>query len=199
MLARRIATFVLGAWIGCGLLMAVLVLQNPRSVDLVMAAVRNGPARDLTEQFGPDAVQSLLTFQTSEQNRAYLSHWEEAQVVLGLALLVALVMFNHKRVLLLVLCGAMLGLTLFQHVRLSPEMASQGREADFMSSDTAYAIQSRVRTLNEFYGAAEVVKLLMGGVLVSILFIESSSSRGRGGRRRRSSRSEGEVPEEVEG
>ena len=168
--ARRIATFLLGVWLGCSGFMAYLVMENLRSAGRVMASASE-PASQLFEKLGPEDAALLLRYQAAEQTRAYLFTWEWAQLVLAAALLLCLFLATEKRSVSLVLCGAMLVLLGFEHFALNPELAYRGRAADFPPGNRTFGTQTRLWALEQVYLSVEGTKLLIGGVLASYLFV----------------------------
>jgi hypothetical protein len=167
---RRMATFLLGAWLGCSVFMALLVAENLRSPDLILAAPP-APASRLVDKLGKEDASLLLSFQAAEQNRSYLTGWEAAQFVLGLSLAAFLFLGTQRRALPLILCGAMIALVAAEHFVISPELVSSGRETDFPPGNRIFQKQARVWTIQQAYIGLEGTKLLIGGVLASYLFV----------------------------
>jgi hypothetical protein len=175
---RRMATFLLGIWIGCGALMALLVVENLRSAARVMDAPAP-PAAKLIEKLGTDDASLLLSYQAAEQSRAYLSLWENAQMALAVVLGVCLFLGTQKRILPLAFCGGMLLMVLFQHFAVTPELVFRGREADFPPGNTAFGTRTRVLLLEQVYWAAEALKFLIGAVLTAYLLAFRAKKRVR--------------------
>jgi len=175
---RRIATFLLGAWISCSLFMAFIAIQNLRSPGAVMSAPIE-PAAKLIQSFGQDQAGLLLRHLAAEQNRHYFYLWEQAQILLGLALGGCLILATQRRIFPMVLCGVMLALVLFQHITVTPELAYRGRETDFPPGNAVFGAQARVWALHQVYVGAEAVKLVIGGVLASYLFVFRTRRRSR--------------------
>jgi hypothetical protein len=184
MLSRRVATFLVGAWIGCGILLAIVVLQNARGAEQLMTNPSD-PAKVLFIKVGEEDANLLLRYHSAEQNRGYMSTWEVAQIVLGLALAGILTLSSQRRLLPVILSGGMLLLVVFQHFGLTPELAFQGRLSDFLPDESAFSARARIWTLTQVYAGSEAIKLLLGGVLASYLFAANSGTRVR--KRRRSS------------
>jgi hypothetical protein len=178
MYSRRIATFLLGAWIGASVLMAFVEIQNIHSPDLVLANPI-APAARIIEMLGTEQTQLLLRHLAAEQTRDYSYLWEEFQFVLALALGACLFLGTKKRVLPLLLCGVMLALVVFQHIAATPELSYRGRETDFPPGNTALAPMARVWALQQMYAGVEIVKLIAGGVLASYLFAYRTPQRRR--------------------
>ena len=95
MLPRRIATFLLGAWIGCSILILIIVLQNPSFAGLIVSAPVEA-ARPLIEKLGALESQTLLRHFANEQSRAYLANWELTQMVVTLVMLVTLMLSGQR-------------------------------------------------------------------------------------------------------
>jgi hypothetical protein len=175
---RRIATFLLGVWIGCSLFMDFLTLQNVRAADWVMANATPSAAKRLKLLSEEDAG-LLLRYQGAEMNRRYTAGWETVEIGLALALGLCTFMGTQKRSFPLVLCGVMLITVLFQHIAITPELAYRGRDTDFPPGNTLFGAQSRVWTMQQIFGIVETIKLLLAGVLASYLFVFRSGRRIR--------------------
>ena len=183
MLSRRIATFLLGAWIGCSILILVIVLQNPSSAGFVVSAPTES-ARPLIDKLGPADAQTLLRHFANEQSRAYLGNWELTQMVLTLVMLVALIFSGQRWALPVLLTLVMFGLVMFEHFGIAPDLLFYGRQADFVRPEASFSLDSQIWTLTRAYGVMEAIKLLCGGVMASYFFVAQSGTRVR--KRRRS-------------
>jgi len=175
---RRVATFLLGVWIGCSLFMDLLTLQNLHSPDLVISSATPPAAKRLKMLSEEDAT-LLLRYQAAEMNRRYTSGWETVEIALALALGLFAFVGTQKRVLPLVLCGIMFLAILVQHFWITPELAYRGRDTDFPPGNTTFGPQSRVWAMQQIFGTVETIKLLAGGVLASYLFVFRSGRRVR--------------------
>ena len=174
-------TFLLGAWLGCSVFMALVVLQNLHASGLVM----NSPVEPVTRMIktlGQDQMTLLLRHQAAQQTRNLYYVWEQAQIVLGLAMGVCLYFATQKRMFSLVLCGIMLSLVMFQFWAVTPELGYRGREMDFPTGGDVSSGMVRVLLLYQVLVATEGLKLIIGGVLASYLFV-LRTSRKRSGRR----------------
>jgi hypothetical protein len=174
---RRIASFLLGVWIGCNLFMALLVLAVLRLPEAVLSSAPPSAVK-LIEKLGPENVLLLLRYQSSEQVRSSLDLWEIAQIPLALALAACLLLGVQRRILPLLLCGLMLAVVLFEHFGLTPELISQGRLTDFAPGG-ASGDREQLWALARVYLSLDAVKLLLGGVLTSYLFVFYSGKRVR--------------------
>jgi hypothetical protein len=164
---RRIATFLLGAWI-CGMLMVgAIELQNIGLPNAVMTAPIPGAAK-LIQSLGREQVGSLLRHYAAEQNRRFSPRWEQIQLGLGLALGVSLLRATQARILPVTLSAIMLALVVFEYVALTPELTYLGREADFSTNGSAGESPA---TLQVVYVAVEMAKIVVGGVLAAYLFV----------------------------
>jgi hypothetical protein len=176
--ATRVATFLLGAWIGCCVFMDLLAIQNLR---LVGAATNSASpvVAGIIRKSGHEQIALLLRHFAAEQYRYYFRTWELIQV--PAALLVAAVLYwaAGKRWIPHMLCGLMLALVLFQ-LAIQPELTVLGREADFPPGSQALGTQARVWALTEVWIGAESVKLLIGGLLTALML--TLKSRKRSGR-----------------
>jgi hypothetical protein len=173
---RRVSAFFLGAWIAGCLLMIFVSLQGTRAVIALM----NSPvpqAGKMIETLGNENAGLLLHHAAAEQARSALNTWELVEILLGLILGGCLYLATQRRIFPLVLCAAMLVLVLFQHFGISPELAYRGQRIDFPPGNADVDAKLRFLALEEVYYAAEVIKLVAGGILASYLFVFRSSRR----------------------
>jgi hypothetical protein len=175
--STRIATFLLGAWIGCCVLVDLLAMQNLRLAEQMMNSAIPA-ASEILQKAGREPMGQLLHHFAAEQNRYAFSLWGMIQLP-GLLLLAAVLYFAaDKRILPQILCLAMLVLVIFE-IAINPEMAYRGREADFPPGSLAVAAQARVWALTEIWIGVEAVKLAVGGVLTAFLISYKSKRRTR--------------------
>lgn len=177
--ATRVATFLLGAWIGCCVFMDLLTLQNFRLVGVAIASAS-------IQKGGPEQI-TLLRHFAAEQYRYYFWAWERVQILAALLVAAVLYLAVGKRWIPLMLCGLMLALVLFQ-LAIQPELTYLGRQADFPPGSQALGTLARVWALTEVWIGAESVKLLIGGLLTVLMFRHRSfrlASRSVSAERRR--------------
>src|SRR5271154_5230083 len=94
----RIAVFLLGAWLFGSLSIAYVATQNFDAVDQVM---KNPPpaAAKMIQTLGDDNARHLLRHLAGEENRSYFETWELAQLFIGVALIVVLLLGIENRIL----------------------------------------------------------------------------------------------------
>jgi hypothetical protein len=175
---RRMATFLLGAWLGCSILMDLLTLENLHAPGMVLTTATPHAFTVLSLLSADDAT-LLLRYEAVEMNRAYAYGWELVELGLAVALLGCLFLGTQKRKLPLALCGIMLLVVAFQHFAITPELAYRGRDTDFPPGNTAFGPQLRLWTMQQIFGGVEGLKLLLGGFLASYLFVFRSGRRVR--------------------
>ena len=174
---RRIATFLLGAWIAGCLFMAFISVQNVRTPTLVMTSPPPAVATQI-QQLGWEPMAALLRHAAAEQTRRYTTLWVEAQVLIALVLLGCLTKATQKRIMQLALCANMLVMVLFQ-LREGPELTNHGRQTDFPPGSLAVGPMTRFWALEQVYFGVEIVKLLCGAILAGYLFVFRTSRRAK--------------------
>jgi len=150
--------------------MAFVILQNLHSSSLVLAAPVV-PVMKMMKTLGPDQITLLLHHHAAQQNRNLMLLWEEIQIVVGLVLGACLYFATQKRTLSMVLCGVMMALVLFQFWAVTPELAYRGRQTDFSPEST----NSGTLVLYQLLVISESLKLIVGGILASYLFVFRTS------------------------
>ena len=165
MIDTRIATLLLGAWIGGSVFMDVVATQNFRSVDRTLASPPAPVAERIRAMGGHDAARTFLRYQASEQNRQYFGAWENTQIVLALLLIGALIPADQRGRVTLLLPTLMLVTILAMHYWLTPEIVRMGRALDFPSPGRAAVDNTRFWIFHGTYSALELIKLGWGVAL----------------------------------
>lgn len=160
---------------GC-IMMALLDVENFRSPSLVLNSPLP-PVSKLIEKNGHDQLSMLLRHLAAEQTRHNYSQWEFAQFALAFAVGGCLFLATQRRIFPLILCAMMLIAVVFQYFAVTPELTFRGRETDFPPGNTAFGPMARVWALQQVYFSIEAVKLLIGALLASYLFVFRARSR----------------------
>ncbi len=168
---RRLATFLLGAWLGGSLLMILLQAANGRFTGLLLSTPSNQAAAFLKDAGRPDEFALMMKYQGAEQNRRYSDVWEDVQFGLALALGTTLFMGTQRRIFPMAVCALMLLMLLFEHIGVSPELAFRGRETDFPPGNAAVSALVRMYAMGQVYAWVEGFKLVLGVLLAGYLFI----------------------------
>jgi hypothetical protein len=166
---RRIACFMLGLWLGGGLLMAWVAAQNSRSVDRLLSQSNPFVAVQI-KTLGPAGTRLLLRYQAAEQDRWYFESWELAEIIWGAGLLLYLLFGSTEGKVSLLLVLLMVVLAVLQRLLLTPEMASLGRLASLIPPGEPSSERTRFWMLHNAYFGVELLKwglgLLLAGRLV---------------------------------
>lgn len=173
--STRIATFLLGAWIGCCIFLDLLALENLRLASGVLNSA-TPPAAEIIQKSGREEMALLLRYFAAEQYRHYFSTWELIQIPGALLLGGVLYFAAEKRAFPQILCGLMLALAVFQ-LAITPEWAYRGREADFPPGSQTLGTEARMWALSEVWIGAESAKLLIGALLAAHLVTYKSRRR----------------------
>jgi hypothetical protein len=167
---RRFAAFLLGTWLGCSVLVLWFQFYNLRFASGLLATPSDS-AMEITQKLPDTELRLMLHYYAAEQNRRYVYLWERAEMVLALALGASLFLGTQKRIFPLILCALMLLVVVFQHTGVTPELAYRGRLADFPPGNNTTGTVLRVYALEQIYAWVEGVKLVVGVVLASYLFV----------------------------
>jgi hypothetical protein len=174
---RRFACFLLGLWLGGGLFMDMVVTQNFRSVDRLLAKPAPAAAQQL-EKLGPAAARVLLRHQVSEQNRWYFETWGVIETALGAALLLILLFGSTEKNFSLLLALLMLLTAIVQRFALTPWMVFLGRIIDWIPIDQPSAERSRFWMLHNAYVGLELLNWTLGFILTGKLIFRGRRRRG---------------------
>ena len=161
---RRIASLLLGLWLGGGLLMAWFAIESFRSVDRLLLAP--GPVVEIqVKALGPGGARALLRYQAAEQNRSFFEAWEYLQLILGLGFFSFLLFGSNETKFSLLLLLMMLLITAAQRLLMTPELSSLGRTFDFIPADVPSVERNRFWMLHSIYTGSEILKWGLGLVL----------------------------------
>jgi hypothetical protein len=166
---RRLASWLLGAWIAGSLAMFLVATHNFQAVDHLLAAPAT-PATGMIQKLGAAPARMLLRYLSSELNRWYFPVWEWAQIVLLLGLTAAAAQSGRAARLIPPL---LLLLTLLERFAITPEVIRLGRMIDFVPPEASSLERSQFWKLHGAYSALEVVKLLLG-IVLSVLLLRRS-------------------------
>jgi hypothetical protein len=179
---RRIAGFLLGAWMGGSVLMLLIQSANQRITEYVLASPSAQSLAALKKTDPLENVELLMRYQAAEQNRRYSSIWEETQFGIAFFLFACLFLATQRNVFPMLFCGLMLLMVIFEHFEISPELAFRGRETDFPPGSLSDGARAGVWALGQILAWVEASKLVLGSLLAAYLFIfraRSSHKRSR--------------------
>jgi hypothetical protein len=164
----RIAAFLVGAWLLGSLFLAFVATRNFHAVDAVLNAPPS-EASKMIQTLGHENARQLLRYLAGEENRSFFEAWEITQLILGIALTGFLLAGSEKR-LLAGLAGALLTLTLFQHLKITPDLLWMGRSIDFLPGTAESQTRDQFWKLHGIYGGIEVFKMLLAVTIAAFLF-----------------------------
>src|SRR3974377_964435 len=123
---RRIVCFLLGVWLGGGILAA---WYGARSFGTIGAIVnQSNPAFVAqTQALGPAATRLMLRYVVAEQNQWLFRSWENLQICLAVLFFCYLLFGTIEGKVSLAVMLAMLFLTLIQRLWISPQLGITGR------------------------------------------------------------------------
>jgi hypothetical protein len=174
--SRRIAAFLLGAWLAGSLIALLACLNNAGSVDEAMGA-SDTTARQVIARAERDGARMLLRSLTAVENARLLSGWELAQAPIGVLLTIVLLVERPTRILV-ALPLVMLLLVGFEHVLVQPEIAWLSQAVSFLPDAEGGAQRTRLDNLQRIYVFVEALKLLLGVALAALLFVMRTGRRG---------------------
>lgn len=172
---RRVAAFLIGAWLLGSLAMFFVATQNFQGVTRVLD-VPSQKAKTRIEKLGADDARFLLRYQVSELNRQYFDAWERVQLLLG-AILVALTLRGSQKLSILAIPVAMLLMVAVAHWLLTPEITRLGRLMDFVPDARQTPDGQVFWRYHQIYSAMDVLKFLLGLYLAFTLLVRRRRRR----------------------
>ena len=170
---HRLASLILGIWLGASVLMDFVATQNFRTVSRVLGSLDVRAVEIAKKVSDPDALRLLLRYFAGETNRYLFEQWEWAELLLGLALLLALLFCRTYQKFTMSVCLLMILAVTVQRFKLTPAITQLGRELEFSNSASR-----RFAAYHAMYGYAEIGKLALGLIMaVSLLFRRSANKK----------------------
>ena len=168
--------FCMAVWLTGTICVAIVATQNFFTVDKLLAGSPNEAFQaavktlDSVETPGHPVARDLLRYLSAELNRLYFQYWNIAQMLVGmLTLWLVTKLRGVDRAKWCVV--AMLGISLFVMVALTPPIVRVGRSLDFVSRDSpTLAVVSELRTfglLHVTYTMLTLIEFILG-VLATI-------------------------------
>jgi len=168
---RRLASFLVGAWMLASLIFGFIYVQNMANVDRILSSPPGPVAKDI-EDLGSDITRQLLRYQASQFNRFLTETWGVAQIGLGAAILSAVLFTAHRSKFLIFATSVMILLVIFQVAYIRPAMDAMGRSFDFLPPGAAARERDSYQSYATIYSVAEVLKLLVGFLLSGRLLFD---------------------------
>jgi hypothetical protein len=171
---RRIVCFLLGVWLGGGILMAWYGARSFGTVETIMNQSNPGFVVQ-TRPLGPAATRMVLRYVVAEQNRWLFRNWEYMQIALASLFFCYLLFGTMEGKFSLAVMLAMLALTVMQRLLISPDLGITGRTLDFAPSDLAAQERARFWLVHNAYLAVEALKFGLG-LILGIIVMSSRRS-----------------------
>jgi hypothetical protein len=169
---HRLASLILGIWLGVGIFMDFVATTNFRMVPQTFASMDVRAIESAKQVGSREVATQLLRYYAGEVNRYLFEQWEWTEMALGLALLLVLVFCRSNLKLAIVLCLTTLVIVGVQRFKLTPAIAALGRELAF--SDSA---SRRFAAYHAMYGYIEIGKLVLLFLLAGCLLIRRRAGK----------------------
>ena len=171
---RRIASFVLGAWV-VGSLFALYVSSSTSSTTERILAMPPPEIGKMMTLSNAEQMKGVLGYYGAEQVRSCLRDWGLLQLLIGPLMLFLLVRASHVNRLMLGVCGAMFILAIFSSFVLWPEVGYLGPGLHFSPGWSANRV--RYLALHLTYTILEALKIALGLGLAMYLFTYKTHPR----------------------
>ncbi len=157
---RRLASLLLGAWLGAGILTDIAVTQNFQTVDRFLQAPGSVTASTELNKIGRAEERAVLRRNAGEENNWIFLNWERVELALG-GVLFALLLFGARpQKLMLGLCLAMLLIVAAEHFFLTSQITDLGRRVDDLPATDPET--RRFWLLHGIYSGLDILKLVLG-------------------------------------
>jgi hypothetical protein len=157
---RRLTSFVLGIRFAGGVLMALIAAADSWQADRLVDHPSTAFAVE-EHLVGAANARLLFHYQAEEQRRRNYYRWEITQIALGSLFFLFLLFGTEESKITLAAALVLVALLLVQRFLLYPDIASMGRELDFLPPGTASPWRGKMEVLLGFYAGVEAVKWLI--------------------------------------
>jgi hypothetical protein len=161
---RRIVCFLLGVWLGGGILMAWYGARGFATVGTIINQA-NPAFVAQTKPLGAEVTRLTVRYVLAEQNRWLFRSWENMQVMLGIILFCYLLFGTLEGKVSLGVMVTMILLTMLQRLLISPEMGVTASIMEYAPGDLAAQEHARFWLLHNAYLVVEALKLGFGVIL----------------------------------
>jgi hypothetical protein len=171
---RRIVCFLLGIWLGGGILMAWYGARSFGTVETIMSQA-NPVFVAQTKVLGPAETRLALRYVVAEHNAWLFRTWENMQILLAVLFFCYLLFGTLEGKFSLAAMLAMLVLTAMQRLWISPELGLSGRTMGYIAGDLATQERARFWLLHNAYLVVEALKFGLGIILGVIVMSRKRS------------------------
>jgi hypothetical protein len=163
---KSFAALLLGAWLTGSIVMAFVATQNFHTVDHILSQPTPQAVTPLSA-LPHDTMRMLLRHLSSELNRLYFLAWGVAQIVLGIALMITLLIMGRR--VDAALAAAMLVLANVQLLWMTPQITEIGRALDFVPRNplppSAAPMMAQFWRLHAAFTGSDLVVMALGLVV----------------------------------
>jgi hypothetical protein len=174
---RRLASLLLGVWLGASLITDFAVTQNFQTIDRFLQAPGDSGTSVQMNQIGRTIERQILRRNAGEENNWIFLNWERAELVLGSSIFILLLFGTRPQKLMIGICASMIVVVVVQHFLLSSQIAELGRLVDGLPSGDP--IVRKFWTLHGVYSGLEILKLALGVFFAARLTFRPKADQNR--------------------
>jgi hypothetical protein len=165
---RRLASFLMGAWLAASGLLDFCVIQNFHAVDRFLETPDARAVQEIQAVGGREEARTFLRMEAADLNAFLFEQWEIFQFVFGIAIL-GVFIFGGGEVprAAFILTILMLGILSVQRFYLTPEITRLGR----------LPIDAHFWMLHGISSGLELLKLALGLVAAGTLLVRHTDRK----------------------
>ena len=163
--SMRLATFIVGMWLGGLLVMGLAIPAGFQGVDSILKSPAP-QAEKLIDRLGPGDARLLMRHAVSTGNRQFFYLWGATQLALAGILLAYLAFGTSTGKVSLTLASLMFLLAVWMMVWLIPQVDKVSRALDFDRSALDGPSGETFRTLHQMFGVSELAVIALALVLL---------------------------------
>jgi hypothetical protein len=169
---HRLASLIIGIWLGISVFMDFVATQNFKNVPRVMSSIDIRAVENARKVGDMEALRHVLRYSAGEINRYLFEQWEWTELMLGLALFLVLLFAGTYQKAAMSLCILMMCIVASQRFYLTPRITLLGRQLEFGD-----AASNRFAAFHAAYGIVELSKIGLGLILAGFLLIRKRAGK----------------------
>jgi hypothetical protein len=177
MRARRLACFILGMWLGAGVVVAWLESEDFQTIQDVLSQPDPAVA-ERVKLLGAHETYLLMGHVSREQRQRTIRNWENIQLVISLGFFFFLLFATREGKLPLAMALVLAAMVLLERFLLTPEVLSLSRIAGFAHSRAASSEAAQRMVLSATHEGVEIAKWVLEAALAGVLILRRSGRSG---------------------
>ena len=175
--ARRVACFILGMWLGAGIVVAWLEREDFQTIQDVLAQP-DAAVAERVKALGAHETYLLMGHVSSEQRQRTIRTWENVQLVLAPGFFFFVLFATREGKWPLAAALVLVGIVGLERFLLTPEVLWLSRISDFAHGHAASGAAVARKLLRGTHEGLEITKWVVEAALAGVLALRRGGRSG---------------------